>query len=202
MPSVGSSRRMRRGACAQRAGDGELLLLTARKIAAGPVPQVAQGREQGDRFIHGVGAVQPMCPGGDTQVLGHGEVGEDLAPLRHDGEARPRPPVGRHVGDVGLAEDDAATAHRNQAGKTAQQRRLAGAVAAQHRHAGTRLDGQVDVPQDLRAAVMLVEAGDGQAERNRRQGGGHVAHRPRNTSMTRESARAPSIPPSNRVRPS
>ena len=87
-------------------------------------------------------AVEQRLLGGDAlhDVLAHGLVAIELRLLRQVADARA-------LGDPGLADE-----FRVDAGHDAQQRRLAGAVDAEHADLGVRIERQVDVLQDLAVA--------------------------------------------------
>ena len=159
MPSVGSSRISSFGPRRQRAGDGQLLLLAAGEIAAAAVDHLLEHREQLEqlgRHRRAAGLVGQA----HAQVLVHRQPAEDLAALRHVAHALAHALVGRVLVERVAVERDAAGADGDHAHQALQQRGLAHAVAAQdHRHlAGLRLEA--DVAQDVRAAVVLVDAFD------------------------------------------
>ena len=105
----------------QGAGYGELLLLTAREIAA-PPPQ--HGEQDGKQFENLIrqsarGARQAGKTG--TKVLLDREQRKYLAALRNDGNAGPRPGGGGQPGDVPTGERDAAGLDRIEPRDGAQQ---------------------------------------------------------------------------------
>ena len=192
MPSVGSSSSSSAGPRGQRPGDGELLLLAAREVAARAVPEVAQRREQGDRLVHRVGRAPARGPGP-----------RPAGSRRRSDPERSRAPAARRRGLPGRAgrtdrrvrsvavEGDPAAARRDQAGEAAQQRGLAGAVAAEH--------GEAARPARPRSRPRAAPARCRNAGRAPRRRGARVrrcGHRPRNTSITRASPRAPGMLPS------
>src|SRR5262249_59071290 len=94
------------------------------------------------------------------EILLDREQWKDLAPLRHIGDAAPRPLVGLEPGDVRALPPNAAAAHRVLADERAQQARLADAVAAEHAGdlAGDGL--QRHRAQRLRGAVVQIDGFD------------------------------------------
>ena len=123
----------------QRAGDLQHLLLAAGErrglrarpcgAAPGSGPSRRQcaprGRSRGRRH-HGA----------ELEIVPHRQLGEDVAALRHVGDAAPDQRARRQVGDVGAVEADAARARRQHAEHGLEHGRLAGAVRADHRGDG------------------------------------------------------------------
>ena len=155
MPSVGSSRMSS--------------LVPSR--ARGRSRAAAAGRRRGRRRA---GAASAAAPGtsrrcarapasrggasrGPSRVLLDGEAREDLAPLRHVADAGARALVRRRRRELAVGEPDAAGGGRHEAHQRPQQRRLADAVAAEERRHLARRHLERDVPQDVAAAVVLVE---------------------------------------------
>src|SRR4029453_17065860 len=89
----------------------------------------------------------------DAQVLRHGEVGEDLAPLRELTDAAraplPRPPP--H--EVAAVEDDAPRPRGQEPHNGLEQGRLADAIAAHEADHVARRHAEGDVPEDLALPV-------------------------------------------------
>ena len=102
-PSVGSSRRRTRGLGAERAGDGEHLLLAAGEGAGDLGQALAQAREEGEGAVAGGGAVAAGHQA-DLEVLGDGELGEEPAALRDPGDAVARDLVGGQGVEAGGVE--------------------------------------------------------------------------------------------------
>ena len=109
------------------------LVLQLRHLVGGLVRVVG-----GDLVV----AVEQRLLGGDAlhDVLAHGLVGIELRLLLQVADARA-------LGDPALADELGVDA-----GHDAQQRRLAGAVDAEHADLGVRVERQVDVLQDLAVA--------------------------------------------------
>ncbi len=117
----------------QRAGDGELLLLAAGKVAAAAPEHVAEHREERKNLVvdHALGALQRGEAG--HQVLAHGEQRKNLAPLRHVAETRLGAQVAGKPGHVVVVPADRAGGDHVLADDGAQKRRLADAVPTEHR---------------------------------------------------------------------
>ena len=80
----------------QRARHGQHLLLAARERAAGLLEPLAQAREDVEHAVEvarDTGLVA-AGPGAEAEVLAHGEVAEDAAPLGHLGHAEPHTALG------------------------------------------------------------------------------------------------------------
>ena len=112
------------------AGDGHALLLAARQLAGQAVPEGAEtdrgeaGARQSPRL--------PPAPPGDARPVGdiveHAHVREQRIALEHHADVAP----GRaDVGDVTVADQDAAGRRRLEAGDQAERRRLAAARGAE-----------------------------------------------------------------------
>src|SRR4051794_15883936 len=92
----------------ERAADGELLLLAARQVAASAMQHVLQ---HGKKVEHlggdvAVPALEEREAG--LQVLLDGEERENLAPLRHEGDAEPGTVIGREARHVAAVPEDRA----------------------------------------------------------------------------------------------
>ena len=121
-----------------------------------------QHREQLEQLVRDLALVARQPGKAGLEVLAHGQQREDLAALRHIGDAAPRPLVGLHARDVLAVEQDAAAAHRLVADDGAKQRALADAVAAEHAGDLAALGGHRHLPQRLRGAVVQIDVLNGQ----------------------------------------
>jgi hypothetical protein len=130
MPSVGSVQDEQPGLRRQRAGNGELLLLPAREIAAAAVDHLLEHREQFVQLRRNRRAAA-LVGQAHAQVFLDREAREDLAALRHEADAGPGAVVGRGLLDRLAFELDAAALDGHQAHQRLQQRGLAHAIAAQ-----------------------------------------------------------------------
>ena len=83
-----------------RAGDGELLLLAAGKIAAAPAHHFGEDGEQAENLVVDEAGGAPLRGKARHQVFAHGEQREDLAPLRHEADAAPRALIGDEAVDI------------------------------------------------------------------------------------------------------
>ena len=117
----------------QRPPDRQHLLLAARQEACLRALALAQDREVGIDDVEvalDVGAVAAGV-GAHHQVALDRHEREDLAPLRHMGDALPRHPVGLAADDAAAAERDRALLRLHGPAHRFQHRGLAGAVGAQ-----------------------------------------------------------------------
>jgi hypothetical protein len=94
------------------------------------------------------------------QVLAHRQQREDVAALRHRGDAAPRALIGRQLHQALAVPDDAAGGNRVQARDGAQQAGLADTVAAEQAGDLARLRGEGDASQRHRGAVMQRDVAD------------------------------------------
>ncbi len=153
----------------QGAGDGELLLLAARQVAAAPPQHGFEHREQVENLVGDLaqGAFDRGKAG--LQVFLDREQREDLAALGHVGDAVARPAVGGPGADLVALPFDAPGERRMLAGDGAQQAGLAHAVAPEHAGHLADFGGERHMAQHLGGAVGQVEVFDAQ----------HIRHRPR-----------------------
>ena len=110
-----------------------------------------------------VSAMAPRARGSSaptSQVLLHGQRGEDLPPLGHLADAQIADAMAGQPGDVPAAKGDAARARRLDAGDGADQARLAGAVGADDGDELALLRLERDAVQRLRVAVVQIEPFD------------------------------------------
>jgi len=70
----------------QRAGDRQLLLLTAGQIAAAPVQHLLQHRKQDEDVVRDLAKMPRQCRKAGHQVFQDRQAREDLAALRHQAE--------------------------------------------------------------------------------------------------------------------
>src|SRR5580704_5810688 len=134
----------------QRPGDGELLLLAARKVAAPAAQHVVEhGKERKDLVVD-----RPLVawPGGVAghEVLAHRQEREDLASLRDIAKAGLGPQVWRHLRHVPVVPADRAGRGHVLSDDGAQKRRLADAVAAENGQNTSSLSLDRYGPQRLR----------------------------------------------------
>ena len=73
--------------------------------------------------------------------------------LRHVAQTHPDPTLGRHSHDIASTQRHGTTAGFEFTDNGPQQRRLAGAVATEHRHGTAAVCCKVHVEQDLAAAI-------------------------------------------------
>src|ERR1700688_4049824 len=141
----------------QRAADGELLLLAARKIAAAPPQHGFEHREQRKHVVGHAALLAGQWRETGAQIFLDGEQRKDFAALRHIGDAAPRPFRRFQRGDVAAFPGDGAAAHRLLAGQRIEEARLADAVPPQHAGDLARLRLERNRPQSLRGAVVQVD---------------------------------------------
>ena len=127
-------------------------------MASGMVQPLAKPREQVKHALQCPArrAIHPR-PVKGCQILGHAEIGEDLAALRHQPDAGAgkfeRVAVCRRVAEAG----DRPAGQRQLSHDGADGGRLAHAVAPHQRHAGAGLYGKADAEQYLRRPVSGLD---------------------------------------------
>ena len=169
-----------------------LLLATGERVAGAPSPFAEAGEEPVDALRRP--ASRPRHRG---QVLLDRKRAEDRPLLRHPADARRGPRLGLEPGDLAAIEADDAGLPRRQADQRGEQRRLAGAVPAEHRQRLAVIQREADVGDGGRPAIAGAQPVDRK----------HFSHcRPR-----RDRRRAPfrrgrsppaDLPPGSRRRPS
>ena len=130
-PSVGSSITSSRGLTSRRAADGQHLLLAAGELGAAVAPALGQAREGLVDALDGPGPLGAVAD--QAQMLVHRERGPDAPPLRHIADAHIDDLIGRQAEDLVAGEADAAARGGHQPHDRVAERRLAHAVAADHR---------------------------------------------------------------------
>src|SRR5713101_6642554 len=144
-------------------GDGELLLLPAREHAALAGQELLEPGEEAEDFLEVTRAAAiARGPGppeeADAEVFRHGEVREDLAPLRDIADAVGGALFRAQAAQVGTVERDAAGTHGQQAHDRLEQRGLADPVASHQTDDAAVRDLERDVPEHLALPVGDVEA--------------------------------------------
>ncbi len=136
------------------ARDREHLLLASRQRARGLACALAKDGKERERALRRLGDARPRHGmAAHEQVLVHGELGEDFAPLGHVADAGGDDGVGRRAGDVAAVEDNAPRVGAHEARDRPQGGALAAAVGAEERHDLARADRERHVLQ--RAALAI-----------------------------------------------
>jgi hypothetical protein len=159
------------GVAGQRLGDGDLLLLGDRQVADRPRRIRLGQAEQRQQLEHPLVLGGPVHPAAahqlasDEDVLGDGELGEQLRLLVDGLDAVVQRVLRRPQSHRRALELDGAGVGALGSRDDLDQGRLAGAVLADHRVDGARLDAEVGVTDGAHAAVALgdvpqLEPGD------------------------------------------
>jgi hypothetical protein len=93
----------------------------------------------------------------EPHVLAHRQRAEQVVLLERAPDAELAARLGRLVGDVDVAQEDASRRRRELPGDLVDEARLAGAVRADQRMELARRDRQIDVPGDDEAAERLLQ---------------------------------------------
>ena len=146
----------------QRARDGQHLLLAARQVSAPSVEDFGEGGKVLEDLVPlAVAAAGPPAPqSAEPQVLRDGQVGDDPAVLRNVGDAHAGHRIAGKSDDALAEQGDGAGPDLDDAHDALQGGRLAGSVAAEQRHHRALLHPQIDAVQDVRLAVVAVDAVD------------------------------------------
>ena len=142
-----------------RAGNGEHLLLAARKRAARLEATLRQNGEQVEDVVEVLpDAVLVVAEEGpEVEVLLYRQIGEDQTAFRHLTDAESDDLVGLEGVDGLVAEKDLAGARRRAAADGHQRRTLARAVGPDERDDFPFVDTDVHIPQGLNVAVERVD---------------------------------------------
>src|SRR6185437_16538182 len=149
----------------QRPRNRELLLLPPRKRTAFLPDDRLQRRkvvEHEARYFLGLALAEQR----DVDVFGNGDVGNDIPALRHVADAEPSPAVRFELGDLGAVELDRTDRWWVHASDAAQQRSLAGAVAAQNSKQFAIGHLQRDAVQDVARSIERVDVANLQCHWN------------------------------------
>ncbi len=141
-------------------GDRQLLLLTAGKVAAPPVEELLQHREQLEhQRIDVAMAADATGPGLQTQqqIFPHAELSDDISPLRHVADATAGPLMGGLGGDIRTSQHDGAAALLQQADDRLEQGGLADPIEADQAHHLTGRNRKIDIAQDVAFAVIHIQ---------------------------------------------
>ena len=154
-----------------RARHRDHLLLAAGEIIRRDIHALLQAREIFEDPLlaphHAVAAVGLARETPEREIFPHRHAGEQPAALRHIADAHPRD-VGRgQAGDAASFVLDGAGRRRHQPGERLQQRRFAGAVAAEQRDDLAFADVERGVMQDVALAIEGVDALEAQDLRGR-----------------------------------
>ena len=169
-PVVGSSRSTSRGRC------NSAIAVWSRRRSP-PESSDAAAREERVQPERGTDLVDPLArvaaaqarePGEEAQVVAHGEHRVHARFLRREADQ----PLSllRETGDVDAAHEHGARVGPAQARDDRHQRGLARPVRAEQPEDGPRPHLEIDAGEGGRAAVRLVQPGDGQHHRIRRAG--------------------------------
>ncbi len=138
------------------------LLLAAGQVVRRNVHALFQARKIFEDPLlapyHAVAAVGLARQAAEREILPHRHAGEQTATLRHVADAHPRDIGRRQACDIAAVIFDGAGRQRHQPGQCFQERRLAGAVAAEQCHDLTLPDIQRRVMKDVAFAVECVDA--------------------------------------------
>ena len=164
------------GVLQKRPGDREHLLFAARKLAAAVVAAL---RQSGEGVVNPVDVPGAATLPGQPQMLVDGERRPEPAALGRIADAEIGDPVRRQPDQFLTGHADRSALHRQQAHDGVAQRRLAHAVAADHRvNAGHQL--QIDALERVGRAVVDVQIPDAERMGVRLQSAGAATHaRPR-----------------------
>ena len=148
---------LRRGQ--QPAPDRQHLLLAARQHRSKRIPPRREVRKARIDFgDFGVDRTHILArKRAHQQIFVHREARHDAAALRHQREMLPHPPARRPARDVGAVEHDAALRRRLQSHQRLEQRRLARAVGAEHRHHLALFHRQRDAAHRMDAPIANVK---------------------------------------------
>ena len=145
------------------AADGQLLPLAAAEGVGAHLAALPQHREEVVELRVQPGALVLAAPhAAEAEVLLHGQLGNGRAALGDQCDAHADDVLGLPAGDLHAVEGRGARHGLDEAGQGPHERRLAGAVGADHgRHLAAR-DLERDVGQRVHGSVVHGEAGDGE----------------------------------------
>ena len=131
--------------------------LSARKIVVLPAP-FGEPRKEAEHAIKIGAEVLPIGAhiGAKAEILLDGEIDKGAAPVRHVRDSKARDVLRRQRADRAAAKPDVAGA-RDESAERPQDRRLAGAIGAEHRGHAAVLDLEIDAMQRARRTVPGLE---------------------------------------------
>jgi hypothetical protein len=172
----------------QRAADRHHLLLAAAHRAGELAAAFGEPRKQRHHAVEvfALGGAGALRIGAELEILAHGQFGENAAPLRHQRDAGLDDLMRRQCEQVLPVEADArAVLRSHQACDGLEQRRLAGAVRAEHHDNLARLHVEIDAGERL----MLAVAGGERANLKHRRLRGRRARLPSRRARPRAALR-------------
>src|SRR5467141_101278 len=90
----------------QRASDGKLLLLAAGQVAAAAPEHRLQHRKQREHVVRNIAVLALQRSEAGLEIFLHRQQRKNLAALRHETDALPRPLIGPETGYVDAVEGD------------------------------------------------------------------------------------------------
>src|SRR5712672_787987 len=144
----------------QRTPDGELLVLAAGQIAAAAPEHRLQHWKQREHVVRNIAVLALQRSEAGLEIFLHRQQRKNLAALRHETDAAPRPLIGPETRYVGAIERDRTAGDRILADHRAQQAGLADAVAAEHARHLTRFGRERDAAQRLRGSIVEIDIFD------------------------------------------
>ena len=137
----------------QRPGDGQHLLLAARKRSAALRLAFLEAGKELEGPLHARPRIAAELLRTHQQILAHAHARKDPAPLRRLRDAEAHHLMRRQAGNVRAVEQDAAGTRLGRAADRHQQRGLAGAVGADQGHDLPLVDADGDVVQRAHRAI-------------------------------------------------
>src|SRR6266851_1522530 len=142
----------------QRPADRQHLLLAAGELVAHVALALGEPRKKSEGALEGPGiAARRAVRRRRHKVLAHREIGEDLATLGHQPQAKAGDAEGRQMVDPGALELHDAALRRQQAHDGIHGRGLAHAVPSHQGHHFSGIDGELHAEQGLARAVERRE---------------------------------------------
>src|SRR5690606_16517502 len=144
----------------QGSTDRELLLLSSGKVSAASAQHLLEHGKELEYLLRQIAPL--LAPSGQSsaQSLLDRELREDLAPLRHVADADICAPFRRKCMQIMPLIADLPGCDRQQAHDALEQGRLAHSVSSHQARSGTLGHAHVHVPEDVAAAVELIEVLD------------------------------------------
>jgi len=128
-------------------------------------------REQGEHRVDALAQPAAQTVTREREVLAHGELGEDVLGLRHEGQAFADEAMGGAAGDVAALEPDGSGGNRHQPRHGLDQGRLAGAVGSEQSDDLAGLDAKRGLANDRQIGLVARD----QAVDGERGSAGHAA---------------------------
>ena len=157
IPSVGSSRRTRRGLPQRQRAIAKQLLLAARERTAEAIEKRLEARKLLQHGCDRISLRAALLAATHTQIVVNREAGKNLAPLRNIAETQPRALIGFGRGHIVTVQAHEPACRRQETHQCLEQRRLAHAIVTEDSNELALVDRKTNPVEDRNAAIARTQ---------------------------------------------